>query len=137
MKQFKKPDNSLWAFDSDGSQDAHITADMMPLTDAEFSAMTAPSFVSQKTAEIIIWTIIRDKYAGRLASIASRLYTSDPAGAASADAVATSLLGLFADPAVVAATDIAAYKLALKARYTQAVMLATASARAEFGRYDK
>lgn len=94
-------------------------------------------FPGLKTVETGIWMTTRDKMCGRLASIASRIRTSDPAGAASCDAVADSVLGLFTDPAVVAALDIAAYRLALKARYNKAKALATLSAAAEFGKYDK
>lgn len=35
MKYFKKSDNSVWAFESDGSQDEYITDDMVAMTDAE------------------------------------------------------------------------------------------------------
>lgn len=95
------------------------------------------NFATQKAAETARWMAIREPYFGRLASIASRLYTSDPAGSASADAVSNSLLGLFTDSTVTAATDISTYRAALKARYGQAVSLATPSAAAEFGKYDK
>lgn len=42
MKHYKKPDGSIWAFESDGSQDTLITGDMMPLSDAELSALRNP-----------------------------------------------------------------------------------------------
>lgn len=95
------------------------------------------SFALLKATETAQWMALREPYFGRLASIASRLYATDPAGSASADAVANSLLGLFTDAAVVAATDITAYKAALKSRYAQAIAFATPSVAAEFGKYDK
>ena len=94
-------------------------------------------FATLKAAETARWMAIREQFFGRLASISSRLYASDPAGSASADAVANSLLGLFTAPTVVAATDIATYKYELKERYKVAIALATPSAAAEFGKYDK
>lgn len=97
----------------------------------------AQSFAQLKQAEIATWMAVREKMCGRLASIASRLFSSDLTSSQSCDAVASSLLGLFTDPAVVAATDIASYRTALKSRYMAAVSLATPAAMAEFGKYDK
>lgn len=42
MKHFVKPDNSIWAFESDGSQDHLITQDMTPITIEERDALLAP-----------------------------------------------------------------------------------------------
>ena len=110
-------------------------------TDQEVAAWELarlPTFAALQAAEKSRWQAIREPYFGRLASIGSRLSAAgDTAGAASCVAVANSLLGLFTDATVTAATDIVTYKAALKARYTQAVMLATPSAAAEFGKYDK
>lgn len=48
MKHYLKPDNSIWAFEADGSQDHLITADMTPLTDAQLAALRyVPSAVPQ------------------------------------------------------------------------------------------
>lgn len=44
MKHFTKPDGSIHAFESNGSQDHLITPDMTPRTLAEVQAMLAPSF---------------------------------------------------------------------------------------------
>lgn len=43
MKHFKKPDGSLWAFESDGSQDRLITPDMVPVSDAVLAQMRGPT----------------------------------------------------------------------------------------------
>jgi hypothetical protein len=42
MKHFLKPDQSIWAFEADGSQDHLITEDMTPIGDAELEALRAP-----------------------------------------------------------------------------------------------
>lgn len=105
---------------------------------AAWEAALLPTFASLKAAETARWMAIREPYFGRLASISVRLAKAgDTAGADSCTAVANSLLGLFTDSAVTSATEITAYKNALKNRYAQAVMLATPSAAAEFGKYDK
>lgn len=98
----------------------------------------APDFEALKKVEKAVWMTMREPYFARLASIDSRLsLAGDVAGAASAVAVANSLMGLFTDSTVMAAIDIATYKYALKERYKQAIALATPSAAAEFGKYDK
>ena len=48
MKHFKKPDNSVWAFESDGSQDSFITSDMQPVDDAELAELRKPAPVDPK-----------------------------------------------------------------------------------------
>lgn len=54
MKHFKKPDLSIWAFESDGSQDSFITPDMTPLTDEELAVLRAPKPLTtvEKLAEL-------------------------------------------------------------------------------------
>lgn len=42
MKHYLKSDGSIWAFESDGSQDSFVTADMVLMTDAEISAHQNP-----------------------------------------------------------------------------------------------
>lgn len=42
MKYYKKPDDSVWAFESDGSQDEFITPDMVALTQSEIDAHINP-----------------------------------------------------------------------------------------------
>lgn len=42
MKNYKKPDGSVWAYELDGSQDFLITEDMVALTDAEAIALLNP-----------------------------------------------------------------------------------------------
>lgn len=49
MKHYKKPDNSIWAFESDGSQDQLITDDMTPISDAELYILHNPE---QSTEQI-------------------------------------------------------------------------------------
>ncbi len=60
MKHFKKPDGSIWAFESDGSQDDMITPDMTPLSDADLYALrNPPKTPEQIEAEIIAGTQAR------------------------------------------------------------------------------
>lgn len=42
MKHFKHTDGRVFAFELDGTQDQHITADMRPMTQAEVDAHLAP-----------------------------------------------------------------------------------------------
>ena len=42
MKHYKKSDGSIWAFESDGSQDEFITSDMSPISDAALAALRTP-----------------------------------------------------------------------------------------------
>lgn len=42
MKTFIKPDNSLWAFEEDGSQDDFITPDMLPISEEEADKIRYP-----------------------------------------------------------------------------------------------
>lgn len=42
MKHYVKPNNSVWAFESDGSQDHLITPDMTPITIEERDEILAP-----------------------------------------------------------------------------------------------
>lgn len=49
MKHYKKPNNSIWAFESDGSQDQLITDDMTPISDAELYILHNPE---QSTEQI-------------------------------------------------------------------------------------
>lgn len=51
MKHFKKPDNTVWAFELDGSQDHLITDDMMAISELEVNALLAPSLANLKTAK--------------------------------------------------------------------------------------
>jgi hypothetical protein len=50
MKHYKKPNNAIYAFELDGSQDHLITADMAPITNAEVAALTAPTAEQQQAA---------------------------------------------------------------------------------------
>lgn len=43
MKNYQKPDGSIWAFEPDGSQDELITDDMTPISDAALAILRAPS----------------------------------------------------------------------------------------------
>lgn len=43
MKHYWKSDGSVWAFESDGSQDEYITGDMSLMTQAEIAAHLAPA----------------------------------------------------------------------------------------------
>ena len=53
MKHFKDEDNNIFAYESDGSQDAFIKAGLVPISDEELAAMIAPTteqLLSQLTA---------------------------------------------------------------------------------------
>lgn len=97
-----------------------------------------PTFAELKAKEIANFKETREKMCARVAGIGQRLSRAgDSAGAASCDSVVDGLLDVLLHPTVVNAEDITTLKLALKARYNAAIAGATASARAEFGRYDK
>lgn len=42
MKNYQKPDGSIWAFEPDGSQDELITSEMTPISDAALALLRAP-----------------------------------------------------------------------------------------------
>lgn len=42
MKNYQKPDGSIWAFEPDGSQDDLITSEMTPISDAALALLRAP-----------------------------------------------------------------------------------------------
>ncbi len=124
------------SFRADASPSQKAAA--LAIVEANLPDLGAASFAELKSVEIARWKAIRDPYFARLASIETRLSAAgDAAGAASAVAVANSLLGLFTDSTVTTATTFPAFTSALKIRYAQAVALATPSAAAEFGKYDK
>lgn len=97
-----------------------------------------PTFAELKAKEISSFKETREKMCARVAGIGQRLARAgDSAGAASCDGVVDGLLDVLLHTSVINAEDITSLKLALKARYNAAIAGATASARAEFGRYDK
>lgn len=96
-----------------------------------------PAFADLKAVEVAYWKAEREKMIARMNSIQDQLNAiGDTAGAASCRALRQSLLGLFTDPAVVAATDMPALKAAFKARYKVATDLASMSAKLGFVRYE-
>lgn len=102
------------------------------------AAYAAPPWEPIKAAEVVDYIETREKMCARVAGIGQRLARAgDTAGAVSCDAVVNALLDVLAHPSVTGATDLVALKLALKSRYVAAVSLASASARAEFKRYDQ
>lgn len=65
MKHYKKQDNTVWAFEEDGSQDYLITADMVPISKEEVASVLAaaqslipppppPTEVSMKQARLAL-----------------------------------------------------------------------------------
>jgi len=42
MKNFFKPDGSVWSFEADGTQDAYITPDMTQMSDVDFDSWRSP-----------------------------------------------------------------------------------------------
>lgn len=96
-----------------------------------------PAFVDLKAVEVAYWKDEREKMNSRMNSIQDQLAAiGDTVGAASCRALRQSLLGLFTDPAVVAATTMPVLKAAFKARYKVATDLATTSAKLEFLKYE-
>lgn len=69
MKHYLNDDGSVWAFESDGSQDALIQPTMRQLSDAELgvirSKVTVPSIVSMRQARLALLA------AGKLAGVAT------------------------------------------------------------------
>lgn len=108
------------------------------VTTAQKNAAAKQAFTATKAAEIATYIETREKMCARVAGIGQRLARAgDTVGAASCDAVINALLDVPAHPSVTGATDIVALRAALMARYAAAVGLASASARADFKRYDK
>lgn len=54
MKHYKKPNNSIWAFESDGSQDHLITPDMTPISDADLDSFRNPVQTSEQIKTSIV-----------------------------------------------------------------------------------
>lgn len=50
MKHYKKQDNTIWAFEEDGSQDHLITADMTPLAKEEVAPLLASILATTQSA---------------------------------------------------------------------------------------
>lgn len=103
-----------------------------------WAAIVSGTFVEQRKVEIAAYIELREKMCARVAGIAGRLARGgDTASATSCDAVVVALLDVLNHPTVTGATDIAAFKLAIKTRYLTAVAGATTAARNEFKLYDK
>ena len=134
----------LWDERTDGPLPAITLGGMVRVGNAlvydagAMAAHNAAAFAPGKAIEIASYIETREKMCARVAGIGQRLARAgDTAGATSCDAVVNALLDVLAHPSVTGATDIDALKLALKTRYLTAVSLASASAKAEFKRYDK
>jgi hypothetical protein len=139
MKHYKKPDGSVWAFEVDGSQaeEEQRCIDHGGVA-CDAPEPSGPSFADLKAVEIASYIDTREKMCARVAGIGQRLgRAGDNAGALSCDAVVNALLDVLAHPTVTGAADIESLRVALKTRYLAAVGLASASAIAEFKRYDK
>lgn len=54
MKHYKKPNKSIWAFESDGSQDHLITPDMTPISDADLDSFRNPVQTSEQIKTSIV-----------------------------------------------------------------------------------
>lgn len=107
-------------------------------TPAPADDLEAQNFPALKAVEVSSYIDTREKMCARVAGIGQRLgRAGDTAGALSCDAVVNALLDVLAHPTVTGAADIESLRVALKTRYLVAVGLASASARAEFKRYDK
>lgn len=122
MKHFKKPDGSLWAMESDGSQDHRITPDMVSITEQELRELLAPPLTAAQAEEIkrhlLAEALVkRDILLGHLRWFYTKA-TEDVAAAVGQPAVNAakakrdaiqiaidSLQNVFTDPRVVAAVD--------------------------------
>jgi hypothetical protein len=137
MKHFTKPDGSIWAFESDGSQDRLITRDMTPISDAALAVLRAPAFADQQAAELADFRNKREAYLNRVAGIGfAAQQAGDAVTVAAAVAVRSGLLDLPAHPTVTAATDIDGLKLAIRTRYAEIVGGLPAAAKAAFRKVD-
>lgn len=129
--------------DGEGSYIAQWNRTEPQPTQEQIEAVTqadldAGAFQALKAIEISSHIETREKMCARVAGIGQRLgRAGDTAGALSCDAVVNGLLDVLKHSSVTEATDIVSLKAALKARYSAAVSVATASALTEFKRYDK
>lgn len=129
MKHYTKPDGSLWAFESDGTQDHLITSEFTPVTDAALAEIRKPDPQVAVANQLAQLRNLREQLLNRLAGIALAAQMSgDQTTAAAYLTVRTALLDL----TVSLPTDPAAMRALLIQRYAAAVALAPASLRTAF-----
>lgn len=117
MNHFQKPDGSLHSFE-DGYAGDLITPDMLPITQAQFDALTAPNFEVLKKAEL-------DKFRTDRKEMFSVIVGMGWAAGENNDTATVTALLAFREglkdlptwPAVVAATTHIGLKTAMAARY--------------------
>ena len=94
-------------------------------------------FAELKAAELLDFRTKREQYLNRVAGIAvAALHAGDTVTVQAAADVRAGLLDLPAHPAVVAATDIATLKAAIRTRYAEIVSAVPAAAKAAFKKVD-
>jgi len=138
MPIFKAPNGDTFRTDEKEQEDWLEITEQELLDHLQTRIAEGPPFASLKAAEVASYIETREKMCARVAGIGQRLgRAGDTAGALSCDAVVNGLLDVLQHSSVTEATDIVSLKAALKARYSAAVSVATASALTEFKRYDK
>lgn len=135
MKYYKKPDSSVWAFESDGSQDEFITPDMVALTQAEIDAHINPppdyaALIQLKEAQL---RAAREVILNRLSGIAlAAQLASDTATTAAYVTVRQGLLDITANLPTDATVDAV-----VVSRYAALVAQCTPQMITAFARLDQ
>jgi hypothetical protein len=137
MKHYLK-NGTVWAFESDGSQDGLITGDMTPISDEALAVLRAPSFDALKAAELSDFRSKREAYLNRVAGIGfAAKEAGDAVTVAAAVTVRQGLLDIPSYPTVTAATDIDSLRYAIRARYAEIVGGLPAEAKEAFRKVDQ
>lgn len=132
MKHFKKPDNSVFAFDDD-YEGPCITEDMLAISAEDAAALVSPSFEVLKTAEMT-------KFRNDRKEMFSVIVGMGWAASENGDTTAVTKLLAFREglrdlpewPAVVAAVTHAGLKTAMAARYKTLTDALPAAIKADF-----
>lgn len=135
MKHYKNAAGLVFAYATDGSQDAFIPKEQVLITHAEADAIRAlpPPFVQSKPQELAAFREKREKMLNRLAGIGMAAMQAGNTELASAVAgFRQGLLDLPSHATVTAAADIVALKLALTTRYDALVAATPVAARVAF-----
>ena len=86
MKHFKNADNAVFAYEADGSQDAFILPDLVPITEEEADALRFPpvdpavALATERAGMVVsrMQARIALHNAGHLAAVEAAVATADP-----------------------------------------------------------